>query len=211
MNLLWRGCVPYEEMLLLQEAQRAARMRGEAADELWLLEHPAVITAGRRMAGEGRPEGLPEEIGWVATGRGGLATCHEPGQLVGYLLMDAGRIGPKRLVRAVEEGLIGWLAGAGVAASVVEGLPGVWTEGGKVAAIGMQLERGYTMHGFALNLCNDLAGFGWIVPCGLAGRRVTTVERLTGARRTPEEVWAAVGAAVAVELKKALDASGGAG
>ena len=98
-----------------------------------------------------------------------------------------------------------------MAAQVVDGLPGVWTEGGKVAAIGMQLERGYTMHGFALNLCNDLAGFGWIVPCGLEGRRVTTVERLTGARRLPERVWEAVGGAVQEELQKALDASGGAG
>lgn len=162
---------------------------------MWLLEHPPVITTGRRSVGGDVEPSRVRAAGFELheTERGGLATCHEPGQLVGYLFFDASAVGVHRTVAALEEGLIGWLRGEGIAAARREGYPGVWVGREKVAAIGLHFRRGVSMHGFALNLVNDLRGFALIVPCGLADAGVTTVARLTGRHLPPARVAAAVG------------------
>lgn len=162
---------------------------------MWLLEHPPVITTGRRSVGGDVEPARVRAAGFELheTERGGLATCHEPGQLVGYLFFDASAVGVHRTVAALEEGLIGWLRGEGIAAARREGYPGVWVGREKVAAIGLHFRRGVSMHGFALNLVNDLRGFALIVPCGLADAGVTTVARLTGRHLPPARVAAAVG------------------
>jgi len=127
----------------------------------------------------------------VRTERGGLATWHGPGQLVGYLIVDSGRrrLGVKRTVRGVEEALIVWLRGIGILASRRPEYPGVWVGGDKVAAVGMHFRRGISMHGFALNLCPDLSGYDGIVPCGIVDGGVTSVFTLLGHSPTPWSAW----------------------
>ena len=196
MELRWLGRVPYLDALKAQRDHRESVIAGEAPGVLWLLEHPAVITTGRREAGVDVAAVGEAGFELVSTERGGLATCHEPGQLVGYLLVDVSARGIRRVVCALEQGLIDWLAGVGVPAGRREGFPGVWANGEKVAAIGLHVKRGVTMHGFALNLVNDLRGFGLITPCGIPGARVTTVERLSGRRFAPADAALPVGASV---------------
>lgn len=132
----------------------------------------------------------------VATERGGLATCHEPGQLVGYLIRDVSGIGVRCAVHAIEEGLIDWLAGRGIEARRRLDAPGVWVGPDKVAALGLHVRRGVTMHGFAINLSNDLRGFSLITPCGILDGGVTSVERCSGTSVTPAEAWASVATSV---------------
>lgn len=203
----WLGRVPYREALEAQRSYRELLIAGRAPEALWLLEHPPVITFGRRGGELPGGPGALRDAGYelVQTERGGLATCHEPGQLVGYLLVDVREVGIARMVAAVEDGLIGWLAGEGVAAGRREGHPGVWVGREKVAAVGLHVRLGRTMHGFALNLHNDRRGFALIVPCGVTDGGVTTLEVLTGRRRALADVAPEVGGAVARAL---LDARG---
>lgn len=198
----WLGRVPYREALDAQRSYREALIAGRAAEALWLLEHPPVITLGRRGGDLRGGPGVARDAGYevVSTERGGLATCHEPGQLVGYLLIDARDLGVARTVAAVEDGLIGWLGGEGVAAGRREGHPGVWVGRDKVAAVGLHVRLGRTMHGFALNLHNDRRGFALIVPCGVTDGGVTTLEVLTGRRRALADAAPGVGRAVARAL-----------
>lgn len=177
----WLGTVEYGEALAAQRAHREALISGRAEPEVWLLEHPPVVTTGRR----GVEDLVPERIaaaGYAlhATERGGLATCHEPGQLVAYVLVDAREIGVWRTVAAVERAVIAWLAGQGVRAGLREGFPGVWVGRDKICAIGLHFRAGRTMHGLALNLRNDLRGFGLITPCGIVDGGVTSLLRLIG-------------------------------
>lgn len=209
LHLCWRGRLAYGPTLDAQRRYRDAVCAGQAPEALWLLEHEPVITLGRRAA-EGVDEAGARAAGFEvhATERGGLATCHEPGQLVGYLFVDARRWGVRRLVDAVEEGLIGWVEGAGVPAGRREGHPGVWVRGAeppaKLGAIGLHVGSGVTMHGFALNLHNDRRGFGFIVPCGIRDAAVATVAERRGEGRAeplePVVVARAVGEAVARAL-----------
>lgn len=210
--LRWWGRLPYRPTLEAQRRYRDAVRAGEAPEALWLLEHEPVITLGRRAA-EGVREEEARAAGFeiVATERGGLATCHEPGQLVGYLFVDARRWGVRRLVEGVEEGLLRWVEGAGVPAARREGHPGVWVRGAdppaKLGAIGLHVGSGVTMHGFALNLVNDRRGFGFIVPCGIADAAVATVRERGGrAGLAPAEVAQAVGEEVAAALGMAAGA-----
>lgn len=145
---------------------------------LLLLEHPPVFTLGKN--GDARnvldARGIPVR----RIDRGGDVTYHGPGQLVGYPLLDVRRLGVRRFVRGLEESLIEALAGLGVAARRKEACVGVWAPGGKIASIGVRVRRGVSMHGFALNVSNDLAPFGFINPCGEPGCAVTSVERELG-------------------------------
>lgn len=194
------GVVPYRAALRYQRLRREAVISGAAPEVLWTLEHPPVITTGRREAA-----GVPA-AGWlaargidrVAVERGGLATWHGPGQLVGYpiLSLEARKIGVKAYVSALEAGIIAWLAGVGIAASRREGYPGIWVGRDKICALGVHVHRGVTMHGFALNLCPSFDGFSLINPCGITDGGVTSLERLGVAGITPAAVSAAVGAAV---------------
>jgi lipoyl(octanoyl) transferase len=186
------GRVDYAAGLEMQAALVEDRRAGRIGDTLLLLEHPPVITLGvktRRgpthiVASE---DALAREgVAVFETGRGGDVTYHGPGQLVGYPILDLNpdRRDVHRYVRDLEEVLIRTVTLFGIDGRRVEGLTGVWVgEPGreeKIAAIGVRISRWITSHGFALNVGTDLSHFGLIVPCGIADRGVTSVERLLG-------------------------------
>jgi lipoate-protein ligase B len=180
------GRYGYEETLALQEEARARVIDG-ATEELILVEHPAVITLGRR--GDERHVLVPRAP-VVRVSRGGDVTYHGPGQLVGYPIVDLGRRGRDvdRYLRALEAVLIAVAARFGVAARRRSGFTGVWVGDAKLAAIGVGIRRWVTMHGFALNVADLRTEFSAIVPCGLAGVAVTSLEQLTGRRPPLAEV-----------------------
>jgi lipoate-protein ligase B len=191
----WLGRLPYAEALELQETMVEERRRGAAPDTLLLLEHPHVITLGTASQPEhvllGEAERRARSIELFETGRGGDVTYHGPGQLVGYPILDLkpDRKDLHRYLRDLEEVLIRAAGVFGVAAFRSSGLTGVWTPGGKVAAIGVRVSSGWiTSHGFALNVDTDLDFFGAIVPCGIPDRPVTSLARETGRAVTLEEV-----------------------
>jgi lipoyl(octanoyl) transferase len=178
--------VEYREALSLQERIREARQDGELPDVLLTLEHPPVYTRGRRsVAGElpfGEDWYLERGIDIVDTGRGGKVTYHGPGQLVGYPIVGVDDV--VAYVRLLEDALVTALADEGVAARSRphEGhrFTGVWVGDRKIASIGVHLSRGVSMHGFAVNVDNDLEPFSWIVPCGLDGVAMTSLVAETG-------------------------------
>jgi lipoyl(octanoyl) transferase len=181
MRWLALGRVPYREAWGMQEALRARRIAGEAADSLLLVEHPPVITLGRRCC-EGDVISTPEllardGIELVRTNRGGRATYHGPGQLVGYFIcsLDAFRMGVREFVHSIEEVCIRALADFGIASARDEKNPGLWVGRDKIVAIGLSVERGVSLHGFALNVAPDLAAYRHIVACGLCDRGVTSM------------------------------------
>lgn len=207
----WLGALPYREALERMLAHHAALVAGRAPEELWLLEHPAVITTGRRPApGLPSPQRL-EELGLevIATDRGGLATWHGPGQLVAYLLLDLRprRWGARDIVCRVESGIIGALAELGLEAGRRSGLPGIWVGRDKIAALGLNLEGGCSRHGLALNLHPDLSIYDQFLPCGIIDGGTTSLERCTGLRRSPAEVAPILSRHLRLAL--ALDACGG--
>ena len=192
MIAVWKGRVPYEAALDAQRVWREGLIAGEVGEELWLLEHPPVITTGRRAVADLDAERVAAAgYALVATERGGLATCHEPGQLVGYLLSDARLLGVRRTVAALEAGIIGWLQARGIPAGRRGEFPGVWVGTDKIAAIGLHFKLGRSMHGFALNLTNDGRGFGLITPCGITDGGVTTLGRLLAPAAAPGPAEAA--------------------
>lgn len=208
MTPIWRGCVPYAEALEAQRIWRDRLIAGEVGEALWLLEHPPVITTGRRGVIDLDPGAIADGgYALVETERGGLATCHEPGQLVGYPMFDARTLGVRRTVGVVEDVLISWLRAQGVAADRREGYPGVWVGSDKVAAIGLHFKLGHTMHGFALNLTNSLRGFDLITPCGITDGGVTSLARLRAPAPTPTPAEAAmtIGASLARALLDARE------
>jgi len=166
------------------QVETAAAVRTGASEALALLQHPPVYTFGRRA----RHEHLlvdPDELrrrgaDVVESDRGGDVTFHGPGQLVAYPILDLRRrgLGATDYVRALEETMIGALRRFGIAGARAAGRPGVWVEGAKVGFVGVRVQSGVTTHGFALNVATDLTWFDAIVPCGLAGVRVTSIERL---------------------------------
>ena len=164
----------------LQHSLLDERAAGERCDTLLLLAHAPVYTAGRRSVPEHVLAELPAPL--VEADRGGQTTYHGPGQLVGYPIVSLAELGlgPKRYVEAVESALIAALAEYGVDARREDGLTGVWTDAGKIAAIGVKVSRGVTMHGFALNVATDLRGYDPIVPCGIGDRPVTSLRALVG-------------------------------
>ena len=180
------GRIAYADSMRLQDELVEARLREEIPDTLLLLEHPAVITLGRR--GSLSDVYLPEVelacrgIAVERTTRGGLVTYHGPGQLVGYPIvrLRARGLNVPCYVRALELAIIAALAEMGIQARLDEDHIGVWTERGKIAAIGVAQRHGVTLHGFAVNLQPDLAHFALINPCGIADLGVTSVAELLG-------------------------------
>ncbi len=170
----------------LQRELLEERVAGERGDTLLLLGHAPAYTAGRRSVPEDVLAQLDAPL--VETDRGGQTTYHGPGQLVGYPIVSLAELGlgPRRYVEAVERALIAALAGYGVEARREEGLTGVWTDAGKIAAIGVKVSRGVTMHGFALNVATDLRAYDAIVPCGIGDRPVTSLNALLGMGNTPD-------------------------
>ena len=188
--------MPYGEALALQRALVEERRQGLIGDLLLLLEHPHVLTLGVRGDG-GRThilaaaDTLAERgIDVHETGRGGDITYHGPGQIVGYPILDLkpDRCDVHRYVRDLEEVLIRTAGDYGIDASRVNGLTGVWVGRDKLAAIGVRIGRWITSHGFAFNVSTDLDYFNLIVPCGIADRGVTSLERLLGRPVDPPEV-----------------------
>ena len=193
--------VPYLEGWDLQRRVHADVVAGSRPDTLLLLEHEAVYTAGKRTEPQERPQdGTPV----VDVDRGGKITWHGPGQLVGYPIVRL----PEPMdvvahVRRLERLLIGVLRPLGVDGYQVEGRSGVWVRRplseDKVAAIGVRVQQGVTMHGFAINCDNTLAGFRGIIPCGITDAGVTTVSEVIGRETAPADIVDAVAAAFAAE------------
>jgi len=162
----------------------AARRRGEIPDVLLLVEHSPVFTVGRATkqptfeltGSELRRRGIPV----VECERGGEVTYHGPGQVVGYPIIDLRARGQDlhQYLRELEETIIITLGNMGVAARRRVGLTGVWVDGTKIASIGVAVRRWVTFHGFALNVTCDLEPFDWIVPCGLRGVTMTSLQQI---------------------------------
>jgi lipoate-protein ligase B len=182
----WLGRVPYRPTWDLQNDLADRRRRREIGDRVLLLEHDPVYTIGRGgdeanlLATSERMAALGAEL--VRIDRGGDVTFHGPGQLVAYPIVElADPLDLRRYVRALEAAVIGTAAAVGVEADSRQGLPGVWVDGTrKLAAVGVRVKRGVTTHGLALNVSTDLAWFDEMVPCGIPGCQVTSLERETG-------------------------------
>jgi lipoyl(octanoyl) transferase len=204
--------LPYEPTWQLQREVHAAVADGEREDTVLLCEHEDVYTAGKRTAKADRPvDGTPV----VDVDRGGRITWHGPGQLVGYPIVRlAAPIDVVRYVRALEDALIRTCADLRLSAVRVEGRSGVWFAADparglrerKVAAIGVRVSRGVTMHGFALNCEPDLSVYDRIVPCGISDADVTSLSVETGRRVTIAEVTSLVRGHLADVLSPLLDA-----
>jgi lipoyl(octanoyl) transferase len=204
LRIVRAGLVPYEQAWEMQRELHARRVDGEGPDTLLLLEHPSVYTAGKRTAAHERPlDGTPV----IDVDRGGKITWHGPGQLVGYpIIALPDPVDVVAYVRRLEEALIEVCAGFGLATGRVEGRSGVWVAADapgsgfrperKVAAIGVRVARGVTMHGFALNCDPDLGAFGAIVPCGIPDAGVTSLSAELGRDITVDEAVAPVEAAM---------------
>jgi len=184
----WLGRIAYTPALAMQEEAVAARATGESSDRIFLLEHEPVYTIGRKRdrssLGE---EPLPHPVEEI--NRGGQATFHGPGQLVGYFIFDLQKLTPDLHVflRWIEEGIIALLADYGLAAQRREGLTGVWIEDRKIASIGVGVRKWISMHGFGLNVGSDLSGFEAITPCGIQGVTMTSISRELGREVSVEE------------------------
>jgi lipoyl(octanoyl) transferase len=190
------GRMEFTAALALQEEIVAKKREDHSsADELLLLEHEPVYTIGRtpdRSSLLGAAH-LPHPL--FAINRGGQATYHGPGQLMGYPIIDLRRCGHDlhRYLRWIEQSLIELLADFGIAASRRESLTGVWVENRKIASIGVGVRHWITMHGFALNVSGDLSPFNHIVPCGINKVAMTSIERETGNKVSVVEIGEALG------------------
>jgi lipoate-protein ligase B len=200
------GRVPFREAWEEQRrlAARVAASRHEA--HLLLLEHPPVITLGRNASPGsvlcGAEELARRGVAVEACDRGGDATYHGPGQVVGYpiLHLPSWKLGVARFVHALEAAMARACAAFGVEAAPGAGAIGVWTRGRKIGSVGIHVSRGVTTHGFALNACPDLGHFRLIHPCGMPACEMTSLEREAGRRVSWEEAAAAVEPALAAAL-----------
>ena len=172
------GLVDYTAAQGWQQTLVEQRIAAEIPDSLVLLEHPPVFTLGR--GGDERYLLNPGQVPVHRVGRGGEVTFHGPGQLVGYPIVDLQGHGKDvhRYLRRLEDVVIATLAAWDIAASRRDGLTGVWVGTDKIASIGIGVRRWVTFHGFALNVNTDLSYFSAIVPCGLPGVRMTSMQQL---------------------------------
>jgi lipoate-protein ligase B len=177
----WLGSLPYLDAYQLQRSLHLQRIEGEIPDQLLLLEHPPVFTIPRRSKSENllAPQAslAKQGIELVATDRGGEITFHNPGQLVGYLIcrLEPGKRDLHSYLRWIEVTLQQVAKHFEVETIRRQGLTGVWVEKRKLASIGIAVKRWVTLHGFALNVNNNLAAFGLIHPCGLQGVQMTSL------------------------------------
>jgi lipoyl(octanoyl) transferase len=175
------GLVPYPDALVAMEERVAAIQAATQAEQVWLLEHPPVFTAGTSAD---PAEMLDPRFPVFTAGRGGRYTYHGPGQRVGYVMLDLRQRGQdvRCFVHALEGWVIAALGDLGVAAWRAPGRIGIWTDDGgqeaKIGAIGVRVRRWITFHGFAVNVDPDLTHFGGIIPCGLPEFPVTSLRKL---------------------------------
>lgn len=205
LQVVQAGLVPYAEALDWQRRLAQDRIaRRLPHDVLVLLEHPPVVTLGRtsHQANLIRPDGI--EVFEVE--RGGDVTFHGPGQLVGYPIFDLANYKQDLhwYLRTLEQALIVALTGLGIAAERHAGHTGVWTRGRKIASIGVHVKQWVTWHGFALNVTTDLAHFDRIVPCGIQGVEMTSVEREGGREKGEGSLWDQTVAAVVTGFEEAF-------
>jgi lipoyl(octanoyl) transferase len=211
------GLIGYAEANALQQRVVAARKTGTIEDVLLLCEHPHVITQGRN----GKREHLlvsehvlrQKGVEFHETSRGGDITYHGPGQIVGYPILNLGAIRRDVVwyVRTLEEAMIRATAEFGITAERVAGKTGIWVRAGnteeKLAAIGVHISRWVTSHGFAYNVSTDLRNFDLIVPCGIADRKATSLEKLLGRKVELAEVAPRIaehlGELLGLEIKEA--------
>lgn len=181
------GRVGYGPMLALQRERHGRVLAGEADDTLFLLEHDPVITLGRNSGDDhvlvSRERLAREGVELFETGRGGDVTFHGPGQIVGYPIvrLREHERDVRRFVTGLEEVMLRTAADFGVEAKRIDGLRGIWAGDAKLGAVGVRIANWTTMHGFALNVSSGIDGFALIVPCGLHGRRVTSLSEVAGA------------------------------
>jgi lipoyl(octanoyl) transferase len=228
MKARWIGTQGYDDALSLQRELHESRVAGEFPDTVLLLEHSSVITMGRRAVDS---HVISDEEALAAAGvelretdRGGEATYHGPGQLVVYPIVDlrALDLGPVTYVAALERAIIDTLGVYLVEAHRVSGRTGIWVDGDgadpgegnnpsgrKIAAIGVRISRGVAMHGLALNVSTDLSMFNHIVPCGMPGLDITSIEAEQGAappvRIVAEELAGKLAAALGVRYDGAVE------
>lgn len=187
--LLDLGKMEYGEALALQRDMAARRARGEVPDSLLLVEHPHVITLGRKTT----PENFKaQDIPVFEVERGGDATYHGPGQLVGYPVVMLPDHDVRKHVRNIEETIMRVAGGYGIRGERKEGHPGIWVGGKKLASIGVAVTDWVAYHGFALNVNTDLARFELIRPCGLDPSTMTSMQKLRGGLVPFDEVKARV-------------------
>lgn len=174
------GLMDYEPVWRAMQAFTDQR-DASTPDELWLVQHPPVFTQGQA----GRAEHLlaPGDIPVIQVDRGGQVTYHGPGQIVCYPLIDIGRLqlGVRALVCGIEQAIIGVLKSYGVDAQLIEGAPGVYVDGVKIASLGLRIRRGKSFHGLAFNIDMDLEPFQRINPCGYRGLQVTNLSAFADA------------------------------
>lgn len=186
MKVQWLGRIDYLSALAQQEDLAKQRLAGTIEDTLLLLEHEPVYTIGRTSDRSSLHAGsaLPHPV--IEISRGGKATYHGPGQLVGYIIVNLREYGQDlhAYLRALELSLIHLAAHYALHTVRRQELTGVWVEDRKLASIGVGVRRWITMHGFALNVSHDLRGFDAIVPCGIAGVRMTSLEK-----ELPGQTW----------------------
>ena len=188
------GLVPYLEALELQRSIHGEIINGARTNTLILLEHPSVFTAGKRTSDEERPV---DGTLVIDVDRGGKITWHGPGQLVGYPIVRLAK--PTELVgfvREIESGLIKVCSDFGISTERIAGRSGVWVNDArgarKIAAIGIRVAGGVTMHGFALNVNPDLSAFAQIIPCGISDADVTSMALELGRNITVDEVMKSI-------------------
>jgi lipoyl(octanoyl) transferase len=206
-EIIEAGIVPYEHALAWQRQLAEDRIAGRLDhDVLLLLEHPPVVTLGRNSHAAHLLQ--PQGVDVFEVERGGDVTFHGPGQLVGYPILDLSAY-KKDLhwyLRTLEQALIDALAILEIPAERNPGFTGVWTRGKKIASIGIHVKQWVTWHGFALNVTTDLAHFDRIVPCGIDGVEMTSVERETG-HATRERLWDEAIKAVIQGFERVFEAS----
>jgi len=208
--LLNLGVIPYLEAWDLQRSLAAAVSQGAIPDTVVLLEHPPVVTLGRRTDGNEVHVPADADVEVVKTDRGGKSTYHGPGQLVCYPIFDLNRHGRdvKRYCRDLEEAVIRTLAAFEIPGTRIEGLTGVWLERPprKICSIGVHISRWITTHGYALNVDLDPAPFTeWITACGLEDASFTTMARELGRSLSVDDVRLAAAAALAEVFDLTLD------
>jgi len=195
-HLLQPAMVEYGEAWELQKALLDARVSGKVEDCLILLQHPPTFTFGRRYKEDNliTNKEYYESLGFAVykTDRGGLVTYHGPGQLVGYPIIKISTYTKDyyQYLRMLEDVMIRTLIDFGIAARRNEGYTGVWVDNAKIGFIGVRMSFGYAMHGFSLNVNNDVSPFNHITPCGIQGVRITSVRELLNTSVNMQEVYA---------------------
>ena len=205
----WLGRVEYPAAWSWQRELFLSRLEGDVDDTVMLLEHPATYTLGRRAAEQDlvydRGQRLARGISLYEVDRGGRATYHGPGQLVGYPILALGeRYDVVSYLRKLEEVLISTLSEFGIDSSRDPEHTGVWVGRNKIGAIGVKITRGITMHGFALNVSTDLSMFEGIVPCGLQDRWVTSIQAESGTAPGVKEVAGVAATRLAEVFERSL-------